>query len=1021
MTTQQKEYTLIANSGIQLFTFSLTISAQEKFALWFRESYDKGKEDPVWVLDLLQELKFDEGNFLYEKKLLYKYGYMAELDSVTKEDIECNGINSIERDPDLLEDNERVYKIGFWGRDDADLLGRFENKWLPLPYFRKKTGKKFDLGPLNWSRIKLIRETSEPNEIRYTVLLAFDTRTRYKETKYKECPVFPDVYAEEMDFALCENEMQLMSFCSEENASYIPEYLEKIVFPDMPRAAKSRGLNKRMMGHIAMYVFLMDYLATKKVLPVIRLFKDEDVAYKEIDMVVDIGNSKTTALLIEDSHNFNQVRPLALTDLSNPVGYDEEGNPFLQTYPEPFDMRLVFRKASFGAFGINDSKQFVYPSLVRLGQEANFLMHRITSMYDGTESMSTYSSPKRFLWDDKPSTEEWRFLVFPGEKDEHVLALEGITNQLDSSGRIAKDGLGGVTYNYSRRTLMTFAFLEMLVQARSQLNGHFYRQERGEINKPRKIKRIIITCPTAMSQKERDALHQCARDAVSLLTNFENEAPAASKKNSTIEVVPGGSAQDSPEWYYDEATCAQLVYMYGEIGYKYKGCCKEFFDLYGRKESDGKTSLTVGTLDIGAGTTDLMVSKYTYADDGLVVVEPEPLFYDSFYFAGDDMLKALIRNLMIVDEGSAFRKKMKSLSPEMYRKTMKDFFGPDHNGQTFLERRLRGEFNLQYSVPLMCHFLELEKKGEKSKMVSYHDVFAACPPNPQVLEEFRNKFGFDLEVLDWEFDSRKVSEVIRGAMEPLLKQIATIMFAKACDMVLLSGRPASLPPIRDTLLKYYPVSPNRLILLNGYYVGEWYPFGENTGRILDPKTVVAMGGVIGFYGSEFSNLDTFSLKLDKLQSNLKSTVKFVKKAQGGQTNAYVLSPEKNQGDVRVNKLPEYLSVRQLGLDFYPERALFTIDFDRNKLASSIRKNAVDQDYTDSWVQAEVEDKVNQLKKRMPFTVSLTRENEQWEDLTIDQVLDKNGETIADTPLDISIQSLGVGEQRYWLDSGIFEF
>lgn len=54
-------------------------------------------------------------------------------------------------------------------------------------------------------------------------------------------------------------------------------------------------------------------------------------------------------------------------------------------------MRLAFRKVDFGDFGIKDGKQFVYPSLVRLGKEANTLLHLATNSNDETESLSTYS------------------------------------------------------------------------------------------------------------------------------------------------------------------------------------------------------------------------------------------------------------------------------------------------------------------------------------------------------------------------------------------------------------------------------------------------------------------------------------------------------------------------------------------------------------------------------------------------------------------------------------------------------
>lgn len=58
---------------------------------------------------------------------------------------------------------------------------------------------------------------------------------------------------------------------------------------------------------------------------------------------------------------------------------------------------------------------------------------------------------------------------------------------------------------------MTFAFLEMLTQANSQINSEDYRVDVGWKSLPRKIKRIIVTCPTAMSKIEREALVKCAK------------------------------------------------------------------------------------------------------------------------------------------------------------------------------------------------------------------------------------------------------------------------------------------------------------------------------------------------------------------------------------------------------------------------------------------------------------------------------------------------------------------------------
>jgi hypothetical protein len=137
-------------------------------------------------------------------------------------------------------------------------------------------------------------------------------------------------------------------------------------------------------------------------------------------------------------------------------------------------------------------------------------------------------------------------------------------------------------------------------------------------------------------------LVKCAKDAVILYTKFTKGDVAPE-----IDVIPSvTSMRDSDgSWYYDEATCAQLVYIYGEIGHKYRGICSEFFSLYGKKNPEtGHPTLTIGSLDIGAGTSDLMISEYTYVKGDLTTITPDPKFYDSFYFAGDDMLKSLVKN-----------------------------------------------------------------------------------------------------------------------------------------------------------------------------------------------------------------------------------------------------------------------------------------------------------------------------------------------------------------------------------------
>ena len=1008
------DYTLIANSGIHIISFPLNINIREKFSLWFHEWYNT--TDGEWILDLVQEVTTDTNRYFYKKKELFENGFLKE--ATGEGDIDVSALSDEGIKPLMIDEEMQcsgdIFKMSFLDKNNT--LSSFENKWLPIPYFFKRSEIRFKFGPLNWSRFKLIPITTDDvTTKRYNVLLAFDTRTGTNAPEYDECPVFPDQFATEMKFDVCKQEFYIMDYCSpKQEWEYINDSIFKSVHPELTSVGKIKS--GRKLNYIASYYLLVDYIAQKNLFPHITMYKDYDVVVKDVDMVVDIGNSRTTALLVEDNTNFNQVNQLQLIDYTL-LFSESNDNSDITIYQEPFDMRLAFRKVDFGKFGIQGSKQFVYPSFVRLGKEANYLIHKATEANGNQEKLSTLSSPKRYLWDSRKSKEEWKFIVLEGEADEHIINIPGISEQLQSDGQLVSNGIGGQSYHYSRRSLMSFAFLEMLVQAQTQINSNKYRTDRGDINMPRKVRRIVITCPTAMSKVERESLVKCADNAVTLLNRFNG----SKLKIDIIPSVPSFRDSES-KWYYDEATCSQLVYIYGDIAYKYKGACQEFFNLYGKNNNDiEQPELTIGSIDIGAGTSDLMISKYSYTKGDVTTIIPEPLFYDSFYYAGDEMLNDLVKKVMFFSPNSAFRRTMKDKSETEYRQILRNFFGPDYTGQTISDRQLRRDFNMQYSMPLMYHFLDLLSNDAKDSNVWYTDVFKECPPNERVKAGFKNFFGFDLEDLEWVYNKDFVTDVISKSFEPLLKKIATIMYSFSCDIVLLSGRPSSLAPIRNIFLKYYSVSPNRLILLNNYYVGHWYPFSNNTGYITNAKTIVAMGALVSYYATTLANLDRFVIDNSKLDKKLKSVINYIEASREGDPIEYLITPEKHIGELMVCSLPTTLNVRQIGIDSYPSRKLYVIDFNRFKIGEYIRLKSIKDNIpmTDIHVLAKIKEITDDLRLRMPFYLTIERDEDDKEKLTISSIKDKDNNDLSDKSIEINIQSLSA-DDNYWLDTGAFE-
>lgn len=1020
------EHSIIANSGIQLFTFPLEIDLRKNFKRWFHEWYDK--EEGVHKLDLVECVNTEEGDtFYYNKKDLINKGYLTAFET-------CQTVNPTEVREDGLvhplasntgEDDyvfDEIFSMSF--EDSQCKLSFYENQWIPLPYFRRRVpALQFDFGAFNWARAKFVLKSEKNGKRCYNVLLALDTRMNHHATTLKETLVFPDSFQNELTFQLCTDEMLLMDYCSEatEDCNYINEYLRRLVHPEARSVSKIKG-ERHKMSYIATYFLLMNYLALEDLMPILKLQKDENVIVKDVDMFIDIGNSRTTALLVEDPQNgdFTKVPLLSLTDFTNAV-VDTPDGPRLHRFTEPFDMRLVFRKADFGDFGPRDSHQFVYPSLVRLGKEAENLMHAASEEYS-SQSLYTYSSPKRYLWDKDVTKDEWQYLVLEGEKQSHILQLNGITNQLNSNGTVDRDGFGGGKHSYSRSSLMTFAFLEIFSQARMQINSEEYRKFHGEIHTPRRIKRVVVTCPTTMSECERKALVRCANDAVTLLANFEKASMTTElpTKKFDIEVFPSYQHDGRGVWYYDEATCSQMVYLYGEIAHKFKGRSRDFFQLYGHLDESGDHTFILGSLDIGAGTSDLMINEYHIVNDSDSTISPKPLFYDSYYYAGDDMLQELIREIILTGDDSALVKKMGTNSGAQQK--VKDFFGHNYNGQSISQRILRKNFNMQVLMPLACHYLELLKNQSHDSVVHYEDVFRDSEPNHLVLKGFRDFFGFDFKDLEWHYSNDDVYRVVAKCFDSLAKKISAIMYTYHCDIIVLSGRPATLPPLHDLFMKYYAVAPNRLIQLSSYYIGDWYPFGNNTGYIRNPKTVVAVGAMIGFYSSDLIQFSNFRFDKTPL-NNLPSTINYVETPESMMFDTqYCLTPVMNRGEITAKQLPLSLKIRQENFDSYPSRPLYVIDYNFGMIRKRIRRlmEDVNPNMPEESLANLVNEEINRLKRLLPYRIVLSREVDHREEIMIEQVFDNKGNEIQSQNIRLSIQSLGASE-CYWLDSGVFDF
>lgn len=1030
---------LIANTGLQFYTINLEVNLNDNFKMYFHEWFDV--EDTQLKLEIAHY--FSEDDIWVSKKDIYNQlglgltnGKVGRIDvGIFKpykwEDIKSDFFSEGYKPIIPMENNS--------GESDCFQMSlskfkwdKFENTWFPMPFFSINNNKS-EFGPTNWCRFKLIPVETIGQIKKYNLLLAFDTQSVFEKEDFEEedlyeTPVFTSKYEKSKNYALCNNEFKLVDYCSDAfNCDWVDKYILK-KFHDLDSINDYKGA-KPKLNYLAQYVFLVRYIQQLNVLPGITLHSNENVIFGNVDLVVDIGNSRTCAVLFDDG-DFTKSSPLELQDFTNPVS-DRKLNKHIDS----FDMRLAFREADFGGkFGIENSKQFIYPSLIRLGKEANRLIHKSTNMNIGAEKKSTFSSPKRFLWDTKPQKQDWEFVQLDGETAKPVY-IKGISEQLNSDGTLNSEGSGGILQQYSRKALMTFAFLEILAQAKMQINSFEQRSHWGEETKPRQIRRIIITCPTAMSRSEQIALRKCAEDSSIVLERFyKNNNSNTIDENevcANIQVIPSTKKlslkEERTEWIYDEATCAQFVFLYAEIRERYLKNVTDYFDFYGKVRSDldgyNKKSLTIGSVDIGAGTTDVMIATYKYDNAINSTLTPIPRFWESFYIAGDDLLKRLVQQLVIEGKYSPIEKKLRSLdkNPTKY---LQPFLGTD-TGVSARNRQLRSDFNLQISVPIVCYFLDLLSEDKvESKILTYGDIFGNNTPTQSVLNHFKEHFGFDFESLNWEFEKKRISCIIEQTFDMLIGKISALLSYHACDIVLLSGRPTSLKPLTDLFLKHYAISPNRLKTMNNYRVGRWYPedkrtpFIDGNGNFLNSKSIITTGAMIGHIASN-GGLNGFTLNLKELINKLIPTTNYF-----GKLNEQldyietIISPENNQVNVEISTLPFRIGVRQLDIPAYPSRPFYTLDFNDYNLEDRVRGRLENEDDLNA-IQTGINIEKTNIKQNMPLKISIERDlHEDIEQLKIVEIVDKNGNQISKNFISLQVQSMSEIE-NYWLDSGIF--
>ena len=913
--------------------------------------------------------------------------------------------------------------------------------WMPIPMFREEQGG-YSRGPTNWARVHLAKlDEPDENGFDYRVLVAFDTDLLpHREDEAYLAPSEHDA-RRGVVFSICRSEEALDWHVQEKwIADWCREAVRDMVTREEAKRRRSTGpasdedIEERLEGsgeHIARYKALVYLLAEHDLLPQLKIL-DQFTSPPEpvkVDLVLDVGNSRTCGILIEthpdgSGADINRAEKVTLRDLSEPT----------RVYTDPFESRIEFNRASFGKEDISfDSGRpigFSWPTVVRIGPEAL----RLAGLRRGSEGATGLSSPKRYLWDGDPRRDSWRFNDPAGRAEDTPMAtgVEFTTLVNDAGEPLHRLSESVPEHDerrfpsfqalYARSNLMSFALTEVFLQTIVMMNSAAHRLRQDNAMLPRRLRRIIMTMPTALPLAERQILRRQAENARDLAYLCLGPGVPGEDGAARLEALKDSTPLPEIKIDWDEASATQAVFLYSQTAMAYSGDARAFFRrsrLPVNRSSGLKDDFRLATLDIGGGTTDLVITSYRADGRGAnVTLFPEQIFREGMSVAGDDIVFRVIQDQVLapimaamqasgVSTGGVEGNRVKSLADRL--------FGGDRGGMHVEERRHRQQFAVLVGLPAALRLIaEYEQWDPLSGPTdgtefSLGELLGNTATVGGVVEFVERKTreaggsGFELAKVEIPVRYPDIDRTVRSVVLDLLRACAEIVYRARADLLILSGRPSRMPAVGAILTECMALPPHRVIPLHDFQVGSWYPFRDYASTISDPKTTAAVGAMICLLGE--GRLKDFNFRSDHLKA--RSTARFFGKLDRDnrlhQDDVYYrdLDLENEEYDLPDEPFefrgPMTLGFRQFGADWWPGTRLYSLDYASPDIA-------------------------NKLNPRTPLNITLRRntrgESKEIVDaFMIDRIEDNDGRTVGANQLRLRLQTID-NQDGYWLDTGI---
>ena len=806
--------TIVANSSIQFFDLAIDAPTAARVVDRYFEARDAGSDSDA---PSLFQVELDESGAYYHPAT-----------------------------------QEIVNPAAMYAVDGRRALRAYLGQWLPIPVMRV-TQDPLDAtetlgeGPSNWARIFIARDGTTGDDGGYRIVLAIDTALEPPDVGRsgpETSPSLEDARAGRL-FRFSAHVDDIGWFVTE---SWVDEWIAESYRELRPRASDGSGSvdvpAQTALEHLAHYLTLLNVLQSAGIMPELqfippqrRTAANQPVA---IDLVLDIGASRTCALISEASSEAGEpasISHLPRRDLTAPQ----------HVHSGYFSSRIEFARASLGrdvySRWSGRTSAFYWPSIARVGDEAQ----RLAAEQTAADAFTGLSSPMRYLWDERPSRHVWRFSGPAGGANRRSALIAGhLLAHLSEAGDVLEPGAKRSSMTkprFSRSSLLTFFAAELIQHALSALNSPIYRQSRPRPDAPRRISRIVVVVPTAMQAEETAILKRRLEAAVRLVWHslgWTTEGRSDVQPPPLVEIAG------------DAASLTQLAFLNNEIAVKFHGNARQYLGVVGRiHQAHGSSrSLRIATLDIGGGSSSLAVATYALVDGGSLLATPQLL--EGFPFGGDDVLKALVEAFVL----PALEQQLVANKLANARQFLKDLVNDDTHGRASrlgeFRRRFAGELALPAAIALLREHETLRSiEDDRPAVRTLRDLLAAWPLDTKAaadeLESLASDAGSDgFQPLDTEivFTLAEVALIVKRLLAPVLANAVRAIRNLDCDVVLLSGWLSRLPVVKEMFLEGMPIRPDRILAMHEYRMGDWFPSRLANGNIHDPKALAAVGALL---------------------------------------------------------------------------------------------------------------------------------------------------------------------------------